>query len=82
MNRQKFTMGLVWHNCLSCPPEEGYNKNLVATDGEKIIHVEYDKVSGWLDRTHNRAYIPKELLGKYWWADLVQTVSNTDEFKL
>ena len=34
---KKFKMGLTWHNCLECPPEEVTNDYLIATDGVNVF---------------------------------------------
>lgn len=76
---QKFKMELVWHNCLLYPPQEAWNHHLYVTNGEVVFEVEYDKSKGWYD-TRIFEYIPSELLHKYWWADIQQTVQKTKEF--
>lgn len=76
----KFKMELTWHNCLTYPPKEDRNNTLYVTDGEYVVDVIYDINDGWYDFTaHN--YIPKNVLHKFWWADLRQTVQKTPEFK-
>lgn len=76
----KFTMPLTWHNCYSYPPEEPYNDKLWATDGTWVFPVEYDREEGWYDKGAEN-YLPFELIWKYWWADLEQTVRGCSEFK-
>ena len=77
---KKFTMELVWHNCYECPPEESFNDNLIATDGERVFKVKYDKNVGWFD-LDNIKFLPFELLWEYWWADIEQTVHGCSDFK-
>lgn len=77
----KFVMELVWHNCLSYPPKETWNKNLYITDGTYISKVWYDKQYGWWEYDKGD-YIPQEKLNKHWWADLEQTIQNVPRFRL
>lgn len=69
----KFKMELTWHNCKTCPPEEEYNHWLVCSDGKEVFDVSYYKPLGFP--------IDPQYLHEYWWADLVQTVKKTKEFK-
>lgn len=78
--KDKFTMPLTWHNCYSCPPEEQWNDKLWATDGNRVFPVVYDRENGWYDK-EAREYLPFELIWKYWWADIEQTVRGCSEFK-
>lgn len=78
--KNKFKMELTWHNCLTCPPEEYWNKNLYISDGTYVSDAEYDKQYGWFDKSAGD-YIPYKELYEYWWADLNQTVNNYSEFK-
>jgi hypothetical protein len=72
-------MQLTWHNCETYPPKENRNNTLYATDGSYVFDVIYDVNDGWFDlAAHN--YIPKDVLNKFWWADLNQTVQKTHEF--
>ena len=34
--KNKFSMELVWHNCLTYKPEEKFNQELYVTDGTKF----------------------------------------------
>ena len=76
---KKFKMELVWHNCYDCPPEEEFNSNLICTDGKTVFDVIYDKNNGWCNADTIRQ-LPPELLWKYWWADIIQTVRNCSDF--
>ena len=76
----KFTMELVWHNCHDYPPKEYWNDNLYVTDGECVHSVKYDKERGWWSREAGD-YLPFDLLWKYWWADIEQTVQGEPRFK-
>jgi hypothetical protein len=78
--KDKFTMELTWHNCLTHPPKENWNDNLYASDGEHIFPVSYHEEHGWFDKDVE-VYVPQTRLCCYWWADLLQTVQGTDEFK-
>lgn len=70
----KFKMELTWHNCKKCPPSENYNPWLVYTNGNYIGYCEYHKKYGFP--------FNDDILEKFWWADLRQTVHNTKEFNL
>ena len=77
---KKFTMELVWHNCHGYPPSESRNDNLYITNGHWVHRAEYSIEDGWYDfRTGD--YLPFELLWKYWWADMEQTVQGEPRFK-
>ena len=74
----KVTMKLVWHDCVTYPPEEESNENLIMTDGKTVWNVEYERIDGdgeWFkDGTHS---INVNLPGKkYMWADLLQTTQG------
>ena len=69
----KFKMELTWHNCKTCPPKEEFNPWLLVTDGHNVDHYPYYKKYGF--------NINEDVLHKYWWADLCQTVHETKEFK-
>lgn len=71
--KDKFKMELTWHNCQSYPPSETHNDRLIATDGLCVFPVRYDYIDGWYD-VEADDYLPSELLLKYYWADLNQTV--------
>ena len=43
LQKNKFTMELVWHNCLTYKPEENFNQELYVTDGTKFYKVVYKK---------------------------------------
>ena len=79
MNKNKFKIELVWHNCYEYPPAEAFNDNLVATDGKRVFKVKYDKNVGWFDLDNVR-FLPFEMLCDYWWADIIQTVRNCSDF--
>ena len=75
MNNNKFTMELVWHNCLTYPPEEKYNENLYITDGDIIYKARYSEPYGWWN-ADLWCYVTEEELIKLWWADISQTFKN------
>ena len=67
----KTTMGLVWHNCLACPPKEEQNMNLYMTDGQCVIPV------AWIHGKFFYEDIPLDVSGDgFWWADLIQTTKG------
>ena len=68
---QKFTMGLVWHNCKHCPPKESYNPCLYITDGTGVLPVMYK--DGQFIYEDSILY---DGLENVWWADLNQTVTS------
>lgn len=78
--KNKFKMELTWHNCLTYPPKEYWNDNLYVTDGTCVHSVEYHKERGWWSRELGD-YIPFNILHKYWWADIEQTVITSNEFQ-
>ena len=79
-NKKKFVMPLVWHNCYDYPPEESWNEKLWVTDGKYVFPVMYEKARGWYNKEAGD-YLPFELIWKYWWADLEQTIRSCSEFK-
>lgn len=70
---EKFKMELTWHNCATYLPQEAYNPWLIYTNGHNIFDCAYCKKDGFP--------IKKERLSEYWWADLLQTIRETKEFK-
>lgn len=76
----KFKISLTWHNCQSYPPSEAYNERLWVTDGEWVFPVHYSRIDGWYD-IEAGDHLAFELLWKYYWADLNQTVRGCLEFK-
>lgn len=79
MLMNKFKMGLTWHNCLTYQPKEDFNSYLLVTDGWDIQEMRWDRI--WGGFRNKILSIRGEDLAKYWWADIVQTVHNTPEFK-
>lgn len=69
-------MELVWHNCLTCPPEEVSNPCLCLTDGEKTIQASYFAGYWYYNRSCYEEYRIDVSSGKYWWADLNQTTTG------
>ena len=67
----KTTMGLVWHDCLTCLPEEETNINLYMTDGQCVINV------AWMHGKFFHNDIPVDVsdagYGRLWWADFIGT---------
>ena len=75
----KFKMELTWHNCKTCPPEEDFNSYLLVTDGRDIKEMRWVKSDNIFINRYSE--IKGEDLDKYWWADIIQTVHKTPEFK-
>lgn len=78
---KKFTMELVWHNCLECPPEETMNDSLIMTDGANVFKAFWYSPDGFMILTKNDwrgVYIDQD---KWWWADVRQTVRGDSRFK-
>lgn len=73
----KFTMELVWHNCLTNPPKEFSNNNLIVTDGSNVFRMSWNKAEGYfilgLEKIDN--------LKNWWWADIEQTVQGEPKFR-
>lgn len=80
---KKFTMELVWHNCLKCPPEEAANNYLIATDGYDVYDAAWYSPDGFMiyDRYDCRWHGLYEDLGVWYWADIKQTVKGEPRFK-
>lgn len=78
----KFTMGLVWHNCETYPPKENYNDNLIATDGVVVLDMVWRKETGYFVGRNGWSQVlePSELK-TWWWADLQQTVRNFQRWR-
>lgn len=75
----KFKMDLTWHNCKTFPPEEDFNSYLLVTDGWDIKEMRW--IKSYNAFVNRYSEIKGEDLCKYWWADIVQTVHKTSEFK-
>ena len=69
----KFKIGLTWHNCKTCPPEEIFNPWIIYTNGRHIDSCAYYDRHGFP--------VPEDELHNYWWADLSRTVRESKEFK-
>ena len=76
--KNKFTMELVWHNCLTYKPEEKFNQELYVTDGTKFYKVVYKNDVGFVG---DGIFIDDTIAKDYWWADLLQTINHTSGFK-
>lgn len=89
MKNIKFTMNLVWYNCLECPPKESHNDCLFMTDGFNVCEVEYHNsewftitscVEGeWLTITD--CIKPIDITENHYWADIKQTVRDDVRFR-
>lgn len=85
MIKDKFTMELTWHNCLTHPPKEDYNICLLLSNGVDIFYAEYYgkkyfEKDTWVYKG-SEEFISNVLLDEYYWADIRQTVEKTNEFK-
>lgn len=73
----KFTMELIWHNCLTNPPKEFSNNNLIVTDGSNVFRMSWNKTEGYfilgLEKIDN--------LKHWWWADIEHTVQGEPKFR-
>lgn len=74
MQECKFTMELVWHNCLNCKPSEEFNPRLFVTDGVRLYEVAYKSGVGFAGPG---IFIDDSDAEAYWWADIIQTISYT-----
>lgn len=76
-------MELTWHNCATYPPEESENNFLIATDGNEVFKATWNSLHGYYVKYDSGTYFPlfRSELNKWWWADILQTVQNTKEFK-
>jgi len=76
--KDKFIMELVWHNCKTCPPRETYNSTLIATDGNDVCPVLWNRSEGfWLS---GGALLAENETVYWYWADIKQTVNRCAEF--
>lgn len=78
---KKFTMELVWHNCLEYPPEESENDFLIVTDGIDVYKSYWFKKNGFYIYDYQGWYSLDEDQNKWWWADIRQTVQGEHRFK-
>ena len=76
---EKFKMELTWHNCKTYPPKEDFNSYLLVTDGWDIKEMRWVKSDNVFVNRYSE--IKDEDLINWWWADMVQTVHKTPEFK-
>lgn len=74
----KFTMGLVWHNCLTYKPSEKYNPCLFVTDGTNFYKVVYKQDVGFVG---DGVFIDDSTAENYWWADMLQTIGGSELFE-
>lgn len=78
----KFTMEIVWHNCLTNPPKEFSNRHLIVTDGSNVFRMVWNKVEGYfilgLKKIDNKKI---DNLKDWWWADIEQTVQGEVKFR-
>lgn len=80
-NKKKFVMPLTWHNCRTYPPSEDYNPSLIITDGKEIFDMRWDKDEGfYVNCSEGYMRLQPIVYGRWWWADLEQTVKNCKEW--
>lgn len=70
---RKYSMQLVWHNCLTYTPSEDYNPELYVTDGTNLYKVVWEKDTGFVG---DGIFIAEHNAKNYWWADILQTIQN------
>lgn len=81
MMDNKFTMELVWHNCLSYPPKEFENDNLIVTNGKYVFYLSWHRAEGYWITTKNTCQpLNFSELENWWWADIEQTVQGDIRF--
>ena len=78
---KKFTMELVWHNCLECPPEEVVNDHIIATDGTAVCEAFWYRPDGFMIRGKDRWHGVYKDLEKWYWADIKETIQSDPRFK-
>lgn len=78
---KKFTIELVWHNCLECPPEEATNDYLIATDGIDVFEAFWYRPDGFMIHAKHGWHGLYEDLNKWYWADIRQTVRGDYRFR-
>ena len=76
-----FTIELVWHNCLECPPEEETNDYLIATDGIDVFEAFWYRPDGFMIHAKHGWHGLYEDLNKWYWADIRQTVRGDYRFR-
>lgn len=77
----KFTMELVWHNCLTNPPKEFSNNNLIVTDGNIVEGMSWNKAEGYFIAENEWSLKKLDNLENWWWADIEQTVQGESKFR-
>ena len=78
---KEFKMELVWHNCLECQPKETVNDKLIATDGTDVYEAFWYRPDGFMIRGKDRWHGLYNGLGKWYWADIRDTVQRDSRFK-
>lgn len=78
---EKFTMGLVWHNCKTYPPEEFSNNNLIVTDGNIVESMSWNRAAGYFIAENECCLKRLDNLENWWWADIEQTVQEEEKFR-
>lgn len=73
----KFTMEIVWHNCLTNPPKEFSNNALIVTNGYIVDRMSWNKSEGYFVWGIKKI----DNLKDWWWADIEQTVQGEIKFR-
>lgn len=81
MKNIKFTMELVWHNCLEYLPEENYNGRLYMTNGYEIFPVTFVKTQYWYVWCYAESGQNINIQPYHYWADIEQTIQGDERFK-
>ena len=78
INKDRFTMELVWHNCKTDPPKYFENNNLIVTEGNYVFGMSWHRAEGYfiLDDDYNLRQLEYEYLDHWYWADIEQTVRD------
>ncbi len=80
---EKNKIELTWLNCKNHPPAEYENNFLIVTNGYDVYRASWHRLDGYYTKREGGYYIPlaKPTLEDWWWADLIRTVRESDEFK-
>lgn len=81
MSLIKFTMELVWHNCLKYPPEESRNDRLYLTNGIDIFLVAFHKSQHWCVWRDIKSGKIINIQPYHYWADIEQTIQGDERFR-
>lgn len=79
MEEKKFSMSIVWHNCLTYKPSEFFNSELFVTNGKCFCKVVYKENVGFVG---DGVFIDDTCGKNWWWCDMNQTINEVWEDKL